>query len=122
MTKVNKPWGWYTDIYRNTVTVFKEIYILPGQSISYQKHNARCEFWYIVGGKGSLKLSTSVDPLENYSLQSVGHGESIEIGCGVWHKLINIGKVPLIIYEMQYGNCSEDDIERIQDDYNRQGV
>ena len=35
------------------------------------------------------------------------------------HRITNNGSKHLVIYEMQYGQCSEDDIERLEDDYGR---
>ena len=52
---VKKPWGEYTDYFRSDRVVFKKIVILPGEEISYQMHNKRSEFWYVIEGTGLLR-------------------------------------------------------------------
>jgi len=47
-------------------------------------------------------------------------GDSIDIAQGELHRLANIGSEPVIFIEVQSGSYfGEDDIERIEDDYNR---
>ncbi len=43
--RVDKPWGYYIDYYRDGAVVFKKIVIFPGQAISYQVHQQRSEVW-----------------------------------------------------------------------------
>ena len=120
MHKVEKPWGSYTDFHRGNEIVFKSLEINPGHCISYQRHHERGEFWFIHSGRPVLKVSTMPDPLVNFSQSYLEAGDTVEIPAGVWHQI----SVPedgetAIIWEMQYGNCYEGDIERIDDPYNR---
>ena len=110
-TLVSKPWGQYTDIYRSSSVVFKQIEISPGEEISYQYHNLRDELWYISAGMGTLILNDE---------QLMAHaGDSFYIKKHVAHQIINTGNFTLSFFEMQCGNCSEDDIVRISDKYER---
>lgn len=106
-----KPWGCYFDIFRDERTVFKELRVKPGASLSYQYHNTRSEFWYIMEGVAMVTLDG-----EDINL---GVNESIFIGRQAKHRVKNIGEGPLVIREMQCGICSEDDIVRLEDNYGR---
>jgi mannose-6-phosphate isomerase-like protein (cupin superfamily) len=53
-------------------------------------------------------------------VQMVHENESIYVPIGTQHRLENLGKIDLELIEVQTGSyLGEDDIERIQDDYNR---
>jgi len=110
-TLVSKPWGQYVDIYRSASVVFKLIDIKSGEGISYQYHNLRDELWYISAGMGTLTLND--EELMAHS------GDNFYIKKRVAHQIINTGKFTLSLFEMQCGNCSEDDIVRISDKYER---
>lgn len=117
--RVNKPWGFYEDFYRSDKVVFKKIVIEPYACISFQVHSERGEFWFIEQGPALFKFSTqSEDQLKNYSLKEVKDGETIEVPPGVAHQII-ADSIPVIIWEMQYGKCSETDIVRLEDPYKR---
>ena len=109
---VKKPWGEYTDYKRNDDVVFKKITINPGEEISYQLHHKRTEFWYVIEGTGIMRWNN----LNNWKVRA---GFTIEIRKNDAHQIINTGDVDLVIYEMQFGQCSEDDIVRLEDKYDR---
>ena len=110
-TVVNKPWGQYTDIYRSPSVVFKKIDISPGEEISYQYHNSRQEFWYISSGQGFMTVEGSgID---------VRAGDCFHIKKGERHGIENSGNFQLTIFEIQCGDCREEDIVRLIDKYNR---
>ena len=116
---INKPWGCYEDYFRDDAVVFKRIEINPGHAISYQTHASRGEFWFIQSGKGIFKFSPGLSPLTNFSVAEVEAGRTIEIPQDMAHQISCIGENPLIIFEMQFGKCSEDDITRLEDPYKR---
>jgi len=108
---VKKPWGQYTDIYRSDDVVFKRIDISPGEELSYQFHHVRDEFWYISSGHGILTLDGEENP--------VVVGDNFIIDKKTKHQIKNNGDSTLIIFEMQCGDCRENDIVRISDKYGR---
>ena len=115
MTKtktVEKPWVFYKDIFRSDEVVFKRIVISPGEEISYQRHSKRSEFWYVAEGFGYFRWN-------NVTKWKVKQGFTVEINVNDNHQLINTGDTDLVIYEMQYGKCEEDDIIRMEDKYDR---
>ena len=110
---VKKPWGEYIDYLRNDRVVFKKITIRSGEEISYQIHHKRSEFWYVVEGTGIMRWNN----LDNWKVRP---GFTVEIRKNDAHQIINTGDVDLVIYEMQFGQCSEDDIVRLEDKYDRE--
>jgi len=116
---VEKPWGHYEDIYRVGDVVFKRLIIKPGQSISYQTHSKRGEFWFVASGRGQLKFSFDVSPKEVYSVITLEPGQTMDIQKSMAHQATCLGDISLVIYEMQYGECEESDITRIDDPYKR---
>ena len=108
---VEKPWGQYTDIYRSPSVVFKKIDIPPGEEISYQYHSSRQEFWYISSGQGFMTVEGSG--------VEVRAGDCFHIKTGKRHGIENSGNLQLTIFEIQCGDCREEDIVRLTDKYNR---
>ena len=120
MEQVQKPWGTYTDYFRSNECVFKKIEIAPKLAFSFQIHHLRDEIWYIISGRGTLKMaSPGDDPSYNYSIEEVLPGMTIQVPREFAHQLRNIGDEPLVLYETQTGECSEEDIIRISDDFGR---
>ena len=107
---VQKPWGWYTDLERDYNLVIKKLHINPLSRFSLQKHFKRDEFWYIVSGTGTITIDNLI--------QKVGPGDSFRIGIGSVHRLESDAE-GLTFVEVQRGECAEDDIVRLEDDYNR---
>jgi mannose-6-phosphate isomerase-like protein (cupin superfamily) len=108
---VMKPWGKYENIYLGEGYKVKILTINPGQRISLQRHKWREEHWFIVEGKADVVKEGTNFGLFTYN--------SINIPIGVWHRVTNNQQTPLVIIEIQTGNCFEDDIERKEDDYGR---
>ena len=109
--KVNKPWGYYVDYFRNESVAFKKIVVAPNEKLSYQYHSDRDEFWYVVSGTGILIVNDD----ETY----VGEGSSVLIKKEEKHTVKCVAPKRLVIYEMQVGRPSEDDIVRLEDKYGR---
>ena len=107
---VQKPWGWYKDLERHYDLVIKKLYIKPFQKISLQKHFKRDEFWYVLSGIGKVQIDNV------HRLAS--EGETFSIGRGQTHRL-EAHADGITILEVQRGKCSEDDIIRLGDDYDR---
>ena len=110
--KVFRPWGYYDSIDRGEGFQVKRILVNPGQKLSLQKHNHRSEHWVVVKGKAQVTCGEKTFQLiEN---------QSTYISLGKVHRLENIEDTPLEIIEIQTGSyLGEDDIIRIDDDYER---
>ena len=108
---VKKVWGSYTDFYRTNTVVFKTIQVNPHQRLSLQSHSGRSELWHVQEGSCTCELDEKTIVLEE--------GDSILIPTGSKHRLSNHTETLCIVAEMQYGQCSEEDIIRYEDDYGR---
>lgn len=110
----HRPWGSFTILADNDSHKVKRIVVKPGQRLSLQRHQFRWEHWFVVSGKAVVTLDS-----EKLSLIS---GASVDIGTGVIHRVENKEKQELVFIEIQLGDYfGEDDIERLEDDYGRQG-
>jgi len=107
-----RPWGKYYVLADEPHYKLKRIEVNPGQRLSYQYHHHRQEYWTIVEGKATIIL--------NDEEISLAYGESIFIPRGAKHRIENRSSELLVFVEVQTGTYfGEDDIVRIEDDYNR---
>lgn len=111
--KEKRPWGSYYVIHDESNYKLKRIEVKPNARLSYQFHNKRSEAWTIVQGKGVVKL--------NDKDIEVNKGDTVLIPCLAKHRIFNNGNENLVFIEVQTGTYfGEDDIVRIEDDYNRE--
>ena len=114
---VYRPWGSYTELERGERYRIKRITVNPGEELSLQLHYHRSEHWVVVKGTAKVVLEDSDGNLKEVF---VCENESIYVPKTKKHKLINPGKVPLELIEIQVGEyVEEDDIIRFEDKYNR---
>ena len=107
-----RPWGRFFVLHDEPTYKLKRLEVDPGCRLSYQYHHKRSEAWTIVEGIGTITLDGDV---KDYS-----KGETVLIPQGVKHRIENKGQVKVVFIEVQTGNYfGEDDIVRIEDDYNR---
>ena len=112
MERGERPWGTYTVLEENKSYKIKRIEVNPGERLSLQKHHHRSEHWIVVSGTAKVTCG------EREFIVNVN--ESTFIPIGVNHRLENPGVIPLVIIEVQSGEyLGEDDIVRLQDDYQR---
>jgi mannose-1-phosphate guanylyltransferase/mannose-6-phosphate isomerase len=109
---VERPWGSYTVLEKGDRYKIKRIDLHPKARLSLQLHRHRSEHWVIVSGTARVTRGEEV-----FDVQS---NESTFIPIAVKHRLENQGLIPLQIIEIQNGDyVEEDDIERLEDDYQR---
>jgi len=107
-----RPWGaWYV-LDEGVGYKVKRIDVNPHSRLSYQTHEHRAEHWVVVSGRATCVVDGATvvaDP-----------GESIDIAVGQAHRIGNNEDQPLSIVEVQRGDyLGEDDIVRLEDDYDR---
>lgn len=113
LSEYETPWGkWMVLDDANNFKV-KKIVIKPGQRLSYQKHEKRSEFWYVVQGEAVVTL----EDVEH----KLSRGEFINVPTAAKHRMANASQEQdLIFIEVQTGTYfGEDDITRFSDDYGR---
>ncbi|MFW0883773.1 mannose-1-phosphate guanylyltransferase/mannose-6-phosphate isomerase [Candidatus Acidulodesulfobacterium sp. H_13] len=109
---VCRPWGSYTVLLESNSYKIKKITVKPSAKLSLQKHFHRSEHWIVTSGTALVR----VDDKEIF----LKLNESTYIPIGSVHRLENPGLIPLIIIEAQVGEyLKEDDIVRLEDDYDR---
>lgn len=108
-----RPWGFYKTAILNDFCQCKIITIKPKSAISLQKHLKREEHWIIVNGYGEAIINTEKIQIKE--------GTHLHIPKNTIHRLINTSNSEyLILTEVQLGDYfGEDDIIRLEDDYNR---
>ena len=113
MDKVERPWGWYINVKEEKgFFKIKHICVKPKKRLSLQSHYKRSEHWVIVKGIALITCGDKVFKLRE--------NESTYIPKGETHRIENHEKAPLEIIEIQTGSyLGEDDIIRLEDDYQR---
>jgi mannose-6-phosphate isomerase len=109
-----RPWGRYDVLEHADAHQVKRITVKPGQRLSYQRHERREEFWVIISGRARFTLE-DIDT-------DHGPGAVLIIPFCAKHRVACLSDEPLVFIEVQRGDYfGEDDIERFEDDYGREG-
>ncbi len=107
-----RPWGRYFVLDDNHTYKIKRIEVDPKARLSYQFHKQRSETWVIIKGHGIVTIDGKN--------KNIDQGDTIIIPKTSKHRIENTGNDKLIFIEVQTGTYfGEDDIVRIEDDYNR---
>ena len=105
-----RPWGSWEVLEVGDGYCVKKIIVLSGEELSYQYHNYRDEFWYIVVGSATAIINN-----KNIRLNS---GDFVYIKSYDKHTIKSLKNITMI--ELQIGGVLlEDDIVRIKDRYMR---
>lgn len=118
-----RPWGNFRVLHAEKILrvyksigpedrVVKIISVKPKQRLSLQRHRQRAEEWHILSGKGTVTI--------NGETIQVRPNQVIHIPMKAWHRITNISKKDnLVFIEITIGTFDEYDIERAEDDYQR---
>ena len=110
--KTERTWGYYRVLHEVEGMKVKELTVMPGKSLSMQKHQSRNEYWIV--SEGQCIVNSRLD--NGYALPPKTldiHGE-FKVNKNEWHQLTNPFATPCRIVEIQYGDkCIEEDIERL---------
>ena len=108
----HRPWGKYEVLKEGKNHKIKRITVYPGKRLSLQRHQKRMEHWVMVEGEALFTLDDQEKRLTA--------GDTVEIPKKAVHRIQNCGETQLVFIEIQRGEYfGEDDIERLEDDYNR---
>lgn len=110
--KTERKWGYWRVLDDKPKKGYKvkELVIMPGQSLSDQRHFKRSEDWRIL--EGIVKMETEYEDIKD-TVHLTPKSFTYNIGKEVWHKASNPGTEPAHILEIQWGSeCVEEDIER----------
>ena len=98
----------------------KILIVAPHQRLSWQYHHRRAEIWKCLSDQVSVATS---DTDEEKELHVLKEGDIIKFPQGKRHRLIGLDEWGIVAEIWQHTDVSnpsdEDDIVRLQDDYNR---
>lgn len=110
-----RPWGRWTVLHESPGFKVKLIEVQPGHRLSLQYHHHRSELWICVAGQATARIGDQT--------RTLGLLGSARIPVGTVHRLGNEGRGPAFIVEIQEGShLVEEDIVRLEDDYNRTAI
>ena len=138
---IDRPWGGFFVISEDNAQDFSNIYfnglnteelkisgklspkiliIAPNKRLSWQYHHRRSEIWKVVGGQ--IKVVTSHDDIERKE-QILKEGDEIRLYKGERHRIIGTDDYAVVaeiwIHTDKDNPSDENDIVRIQDDFDR---
>jgi mannose-6-phosphate isomerase-like protein (cupin superfamily) len=106
----SRPWGRFEKFHENKSCTVKLIYVNANSRLSLQYHKKRSEFWKVVKGTAMVEI--------NEKTITLGEGETITIPRQSKHRVLAL-ESECIILEIAYGRFDENDIVRLEDDYQR---
>ena len=138
---IKRPWGGFLVISEDDVRDFSNIYfnglnteelkvsgklspriliIAPNKKLSWQYHSRRTEIWKVVSGE--IKVVTSDDDVERKE-EILKEGDEIRLSKGERHRIIGTDDYAVVaeiwIHTDKDNPSDENDIVRIQDDFDR---
>ena len=139
-SNLEKPWGAYFCIDEHQVQNFSDkffngievdslkienklspkiLIVKPNMRLSWQYHNRRAEIWQVY--KGQVGVVQSDTDIEN-ELKNYMPGDQIKLRQGERHRLVGLADYGVVAEIWQHTDeipSNEDDIIRVQDDFNR---
>ena len=110
-----RPWGRWEVVEAHSSYTLKRIEVNSGERLSLQYHNHRSEHWVVVAGCGTVTIGGDVMRVER--------GSHVYIPRKTKHRIANEGAERLVFVEIQFGDrLEEDDIVRVEDDYQRSTI
>jgi mannose-6-phosphate isomerase len=107
-----RPWGRYEVLEEGAGYKVKRLEVKPGARLSLQRHSRRGEHWVVVSGTADVVCGDRELRLNE--------GEHLHIPPETNHRLGNSTDGMLALIEVQLGDyLGEDDIVRLEDDYQR---
>ena len=138
---IERPWGGFFVISPSNTQNFLNIYfnglnteelkvsgklspkiliISPNKRLSWQYHHRRSEIWKVVSGE--IKVVTSQDDIERKE-EILKEGDEIRLSKGERHRIIGMDEYAVVaeiwIHTDKDNPSDENDIVRVQDDFDR---
>ena len=138
---IERPWGGFFVISEDNAQDFFNVYfnclnieelnvsgklspkiliISPNKRLSWQYHHRRSEIWKVVSGE--IKVVTSHDDIERKE-EILKEGDEISLSRSERHRIIGLNEYAVVaeiwVHTDKDNPSDENDIVRIQDDFNR---
>jgi mannose-6-phosphate isomerase-like protein (cupin superfamily) len=108
---IDKPWGKVVTYALNQPASVRVITVEPDQETSIHYHQMRDEMWIVLDPGLTLQIGDRVvDPQP---------GEEFMVAAETTHRITNRSTGRGRVLEIAYGYTTEDDTQRLQDDYGR---
>lgn len=107
----HRPWGGFLTLAKNEEVTVKVLTVEPGSRLSLQRHLERDEFWWVLDP--GLRITVGERTFDAEA------GTPVFVPRGAVHRISNVGKRDARVVEVARGRFDEDDIVRIEDDYDR---
>jgi len=102
-------------LWRGKTVAVKLITVRPGQRSSLQRHAKRSESWTVLSERsGTIRIGDVETPADE--------GATFEVPVGALHRYTAPPDAELVLLEVWHGECDQNDIERLEDDYGRAGI
>ncbi len=108
---VDKPWGRVVTYALNQPSSVRVITVEPGQETSVHFHRLRDEMWVVLDPGLTITIGNRV--------VEAAPGDEFMVSAETAHRITNHGKERGRVLEIAYGYTTEDDTQRLQDDYGR---
>jgi len=108
--KEERPWGDFEQFCHNEEVTVKIITVKPSSKLSLQFHHHRDEYWRVISGSGCFVIGEE--------LRTVVEGDECFIPKETVHRMMTTDH-EMKVLEIAYGTFDEEDIVRLEDDYDR---
>lgn len=107
-----RKWGYYQVLHDEDGFSVKKLVILPGRTLSDQRHFKRAEHWLVVEGDLTVDLEGPAAS-QTVEVRAASQTEgTLLIGPKIWHRPHNKTNKNVVVIETWLGNSTEEDIER----------
>ena len=86
-SSVDRIWGKFYNLFSDDVVKVKELIILPGKGLSFQRHYHRSEVFFV--SKGQCQIKYSEGGPDNAKVYKISKDEVFHVE-SIWHQLINL--------------------------------
>ena len=108
---IDKPWGKVVTYALNQPSSVRVITVEPSQETSVHFHQLRDELWIVLDPGLTITIGNRVVEAQP--------GEEFSVSSETAHRISNLGEASGRVLEIAYGYTTEDDTQRLQDDYGR---
>jgi mannose-6-phosphate isomerase len=108
---IDKPWGKVATYALNQPSSVRVITVEPGQETSVHYHRMRDEVWVVLDP--GLRIQIGQRAVEARA------GDEFMVAAEETHRIANGGAARGRVLEIAYGYTTEDDTQRLLDDYGR---
>lgn len=108
---IDKPWGKVVTYALNQPASVRVITVEPGQETSVHFHRLRDEMWVVLDPGLTIMIGNRVVEAQP--------GDEFQVAAETAHRIANPSSTRGRVLEIAYGYTTEDDTQRLEDDYGR---